>query len=233
MHVLATTESRGNRRVRGSIQLDDGTRLTGLLPGHAKASSEEHKLRNELACQQGGIVEVSVGFRARVDVATDRAIFEVKARHLWLRAARQVAGYSALCGLPPALALFGPAQRSDMVKISAALAEGKLRGVPRAGPIGLWWWTGARWSHLNPGRAASDMPHGARFGSCAYCGEPVVWLGADPDGRACHDYDGRTTTGMHECEGLHHAAHTTPGPHKCLWCAASLALGPPAYTADR
>jgi hypothetical protein len=223
---------------RGSIQLPDGRPVAGIRPGlagnrggasrdllrarrqgcPATETVEEHRVRDDLARQVGGLTEavLPLGF---ADVATSQAVFEVEPRHSWREGARQVLAYSAQCGLPPALALFRAISREEMLAIFTELRAVDLPGL-HAGSIALWWWTGQAWQQISSPELCADMPFGTVFGSCGHCGSRVAW----PDRNAlCYDYHpAHRISQMHCCAGL------CPGAHEneewCLYWAAQRAF---------
>jgi hypothetical protein len=223
---------------RGVIQLVDGRQVSGFPPGHARNSGgrsidlflahqhgcpateavEEHHVRDDLARQVGGLIEarLPLGF---ADVVTGQAVFEVESRHSWREGSRQVLAYAAQCGLPPALALFRAISAAEMLAIFSELRAIDLHGL-RSDFIDLWWWTGQAWQQITNPSLCADMPNGAVFGSCAYCGCRVAWF----DGSTiCYDYDP-----THRIRQMHCCAGLCPGAHDsvelCLYWAARRAF---------
>jgi hypothetical protein len=203
---------------RGVIRLQDGRSIPGIRPGYAgnrgaeslnlllarqhgcpaTETIQEYHLRDDLARQVDGLTEVNLplGF---ADVATDWAVFEVEPRRSWRKGARQVLAYAAQCGLPPALALFRAIPKVEMLSIWTELRAVDLNGLT-AQSIDLWWWSGQAWEQITDPAVCRDMPDGAVFGTCAYCGQRTAWIDANP---TCYGYD--PSRGIHEihcCRGL-------------------------------
>ncbi len=146
---LHVSDSTARRYLRGSVQLPDGRHVFGSRPGMAGGALEEHRLRDRLAAQLGGITEAVLPF-GRADVMTGSLVFEVESRGTWRTGVRQALAYSAQCGLPPALALFGAIRRDDLLKLYMKLRDGRP-------PVALWWWTGYGWDHISSRRACRSM----------------------------------------------------------------------------
>lgn len=221
----------------GLISLHDGRSISGLRPGHAGSgrgkslnllrareqgcpSTEtilEGQLRDDLARQVGGVVEARLPLGV-ADVVTSQAVFEVEPRHSWREGARQVLAYATQCGLPPALALFRALPADELLGIFNELRAVDLHGLNNPS-IALWWWTGQTWQQITSPAACIDMPRGAVFGSCAYCGQRVAWFS---DGTICFDYaPARRIEEMHCCPGLCPVAHENTDP--CLYWAVQRA----------
>jgi hypothetical protein len=127
---------------------------------------EEHWVHDVLAVQLGGLTEACLPC-GRPDVLTSRAVFEVELYKSWRHGARQVLAYSAQCGLPPALALFGLIHRDDLFRFWRKLQD-------RDPAIGLSWWTGRRRDQITSRARCVTMPHGAWFGTCQACQQRVA-----------------------------------------------------------
>jgi hypothetical protein len=82
---------------------------------------------------------------------TATAVFEVEPYRSWRNSARQALGYSAQCGLPPALALFGKVHHEVLLKLYLRFRDGRP-------PIALWWWNGSRWESIGSRNACRNMP---------------------------------------------------------------------------
>lgn len=113
-------------------------------------SCAEHLLRDELARQIRGITEAQLEF-GRADILTADAVFEVESAAKWRHGARQALAYSAECGLPPSLALFGQADREQVRRVLIKLTN----CTPQ---IALWWHTGHSWNRLTARKQCRDMP---------------------------------------------------------------------------
>lgn len=131
------------------ITLPNGRQVAGRKPGLSGVSCFEHLLRDQLARRIRGATEVSLPYGS-ADVMTERMVFEVEALSSWRHGVRQVLGYSAQTGLPPALALFGAAHRDDVLKLYLKLRD----GTPR---IVLWWHTGQVWHEIRSRRYIVNM----------------------------------------------------------------------------
>jgi hypothetical protein len=220
--IAAGTQGAEHRRAL--IHLPGGRSISGFLAGHAgkrggesmdlflarqrgcpeSETVQEYRLRDDLARQLGGLTEVRMplGF---ADVATDRAVFEVEPHHSWQMGARQVLAYAAQCGLPPALALFRAIPEAKMLGIFNRLRAINLHGLCRSKFIDLWWWNGKGWEQITSPASCANMPRGARFETCTYCGHHIAWL---DEGKICYDYDPtRRIDWLHCCDGLCPTAH--------------------------
>jgi hypothetical protein len=153
---LDVAPSTARRYLRASITLPDGRVITGQLPGCAGVTVTEHRLRDELASQLRGITEASLPY-GRADVMTAAAVFEVETAANWRTGMRQVLAYSAQCGLPPALALFGKAHRDEVLELYLRLRDGKP-------PVQLWWHSGYGWQHITSRRVCRNMRAPERSG---------------------------------------------------------------------
>ena len=118
------------------ITLPDGRIIRGRMPGRSAVTLTEHRLRDELARRLNGVTEAVLPY-GRADVLTVDTVFEVEPAGAWRHAVRQALAYSAQCGLPPAIALFGEAHRDDVLKIYLKLRDGQP-------PIILWWYSGSQ-----------------------------------------------------------------------------------------
>ncbi len=156
MNVAPAT---ARRYLRRSITLPDGREITGWPPRTAGGRLEEHRLRDKLAAQLGGITEAVLPY-GRADVLTTTAVFEVETAKKWRDGVRQALAYSAQIGLPPAIALFGTIHHDDLLALYL-----ELRGRPyssNAGAIALWCWTGSTWEHISSRSRCRNMPAGTR-----------------------------------------------------------------------
>jgi hypothetical protein len=148
--MMGVSAATARRNMRGSVVLPDGRIIRVAKPGMAGVTLEEHRLRDALARQLGGITEACLPY-GRADVMTGAAVFEVETAPKWRTGARQVLAYSAQCGLPPALALFGPIHRDDLLRFYVKLRDSRP-------PLALWWWNGGRWDQINSRRVCRNMP---------------------------------------------------------------------------
>ena len=220
---MTARRARDAQRHRALIHLPDGRTVSGIRPGHAgnrggesrdlllarkrgcpaTETVQEYRVRDDLARQVGGLTEANLplGF---ADVVTGQAVFEVEPRHTWREGARQVLTYAAQCGIPPALALFRAIPATEMLDIFTELRAISLHGL-RDDFIDLWWWTGQTWQQITSPVLCTDMPRGAVFGSCAYCGNRVAWFDSSA---ICYDYDPTCRIDqLHCCAGLCPVAH--------------------------
>jgi hypothetical protein len=156
MNVAPTT---ARRYLRRSITLPDGREITGWPPGTAGGQLEEHRLRDKLAAQLGGITEACLPY-GRADVLTATAVFEVETARKWRDGVRQVLAYSAQAGLPPAIALFGTIHHDELLKRYLKLRGNLWHDTPT--PIALWWWAGLTWTHISSRSRCRNMPIGVR-----------------------------------------------------------------------
>jgi hypothetical protein len=102
---------------RETVILPDGRRIAGWPPGAASGQLLEHRLRDNLATQLGGITEAQLPY-GRADVLTKDTVFEVEPAENWRHGVRQVLAYAAQVGLPPAVA-----QADRTAALEAANAE--------------------------------------------------------------------------------------------------------------
>jgi hypothetical protein len=137
---LQVTPATARRYARQAVTLPDGRQVLGGTPGTSAATIEEHRLRDALAREVHGITEAVLPY-GRADVLTASAVYEVEPYRTWRHGARQVLAYSAQCGLPPALALFGAIRRDEMLRFYLKFRE-------REPVIRLWWWTGYGWKRI-------------------------------------------------------------------------------------
>lgn len=147
MNVSAAT---ARQYLRMSVTLPDGRIIKGSAPGMSACTLKEHVLRDLLADQLHGITEACLPY-GRADVMTAAAVFEVETAAKWRTGVRQVLAYSAQCGLPPALALFGQIHYADLAKLYIKLRDGRP-------PVSLWWWSGHSWNQISSRRACRSMP---------------------------------------------------------------------------
>lgn len=152
---LDLTSATTRRYLRRTITLSDGREFTGWPPGTASARLEEHRLRDKLAFQLGGITEANLPY-GRADVLTTTAVFEVEPSKNWRHGVQQALAYSAQTGLPPAIALFGAIHHTDLLKRYIQLRGDWWRD--NASTIALWWWTGQTWAHISSRTRCRNMP---------------------------------------------------------------------------
>jgi hypothetical protein len=138
-----------DRYKRALITLPDGRQIAGRRPGLSAATIPEHVLRDQLAKQVQGVTEASLSY-GRADVLTATAVFEVEPVRTWRHGVRQALAYSAECGLPPSLALFGAAHHEDVLKIYLKLRDGKPT-------IRLWWHARNSWQSITARRNCNQM----------------------------------------------------------------------------
>ena len=108
--------------LRATISLPDGRQINGWPPGSAGGQLLEHRLRDELATQLGGITEAQLPY-GRADVLTKDTVFEVEPAENWRHGVRQVLAYAAQVGLPlpsPCSAPWPPRGCSPSMSNSAA-----------------------------------------------------------------------------------------------------------------
>lgn len=134
---------------RPRLSLPNGRTVSGRQPGDAPSSLLEHDLRDELARQVCGVTELVLPY-GRADVATAATVWEVEPAPQYRTAVRQVLSYAAQSGLAPAIALFGPAHRDDVVRVYVRLRDGHPR-------IALWWWSERRWHEIYNRRECRNM----------------------------------------------------------------------------
>lgn len=127
------------RPTRPAIETPNGW-FVGQWPGQAAVSIEEHRLRDVLAIEMNGLVEVAIGPFGRADVLTAALAIEVEPMRSWRHGLRQASAYALGTGLTPGLALFGQATRDRWLKIHHEL---------RDGPVRLFAWTGTRWTEIS------------------------------------------------------------------------------------
>ena len=143
------------RYLRRTITLPDGREITGWPPGTARGRLLEHKLRDKLAAQLGGITEANLPY-GRPDVLTATAVFEVEAAKNWRHGVSQVLSYSAQSGLPPAIALFGAIHHDALLKLYLKIRD--CLGRANYGAIALWWWAGVGWTPISSRSRCRNMP---------------------------------------------------------------------------
>lgn len=143
------------RHQRGTVTLPDGRQITGWPPGMAGGRLLEHRLRDELAAQLGGITEATLPY-GRPDVLTATAVFEVEPAKNWRHGISQVLSYSAQVGLPPAIALFGAIHHDALLKLYLKIRDGM--GRSNYGAIALWWWAGTAWTPISSRARCRNMP---------------------------------------------------------------------------
>lgn len=156
---MGVTPGTARNYMRESVTLPDGRKIIGWPPGTAAIVHEEHRLRDVLAAQLGGITEAVLPF-GRADVLTANAVFEVEPYKTWRNGVRQALAYSAQIGLPPAVALFGNVTRPGMLAVLEKLQGGRHR--TGSAPVSLWWWSGSQWARISGRAKCADMPYGSR-----------------------------------------------------------------------
>lgn len=144
---MASTLARYSKQ---HITLPDGRVIAGRRPGLSGGTLLEHRLRDELARRIHGVTEAVLPY-GRADVMTAATVFEVEPARAWRHGVRQVLAYSAQCGLPPAVALFGEMHRDKVLKIYLKLRDGRP-------PVELWWHSHAGWEHISSRVACRNQP---------------------------------------------------------------------------
>jgi hypothetical protein len=152
MDISAATARRYARR---AVTIPDGRQITGWPPGMAGGQLLEHRLRDKLAAQLGGITEANMPY-GRPDVLTATTVFEVEPAKNWRHGVSQVLSYSAQTGLPPAIALFGAIHHDTLLKLYLKIRDGM--GRANYGTIALWWWAGAAWTPISSRARCRNMP---------------------------------------------------------------------------
>jgi hypothetical protein len=212
---LNMSPATARKYLRETVTLPDGRRIHGYPPGAAGGLLEEHRLRDELARQLGGITEAKLRY-GRADVMTASAVFEVESRRSWRDGVRQVLAYSAQCGLPPALALFGVIRKDELLSLFQTIAS-RVHAVqePR---LDLWWHNGYRWQEITSRATCANMPAGVSFEKCRHCLQPLVILRGGDEPRH-HSYLGERGTRPHHCDGLCQRTRTAGhrGPDCPYW----------------
>jgi hypothetical protein len=140
---------------RETAILPDGRRITGWPPGAAGGQLLEHRLRDNLATQLGGITEAQLPY-GRADVLTKDTVFEVEPAENWRHGVRQVLAYAAQVGLPPAVALFGTVAAERMLAVYEQLSGGQWATRPPV-PVALWWWDERTWRPITGRGKCRDM----------------------------------------------------------------------------
>ena len=143
------------RHLRRAVTLPDGRQVTGWPAGMACGQLLEHRLRDKLAAQLGGITEANLPY-GRPDVLTATAVFEVEPAKNWRHGVSQVLSYSAQTGLPPAIALFGAIHHDALLKLYLKIRDGM--GYANYGTIALWWWAGVVWTPISSRSRCRNMP---------------------------------------------------------------------------
>ena len=134
---------------RRPITLPDGRIIFGKIPGHSGGRLVEHQLRDELARQLRGVTEAVLPY-GRADVMTTDRVFEVEPASQWRHGVRQALAYYAQCGLLPAVALFGEAHSTQVLRIYLKLRDG-------APAIELWWYAPGRWDRISSRAACRNQ----------------------------------------------------------------------------
>jgi hypothetical protein len=140
---------------RETAILPDGRRITGWPPGAAGGQLLEHRLRDNLATQLGGITEAQLPY-GRADVLTKDTVFEVEPAENWRHGVCQVLAYAAQVGLPPAVALFGTVAAERMLAVYEQLSGGQWATRPPV-PVALWWWDERTWRPITGRGKCRDM----------------------------------------------------------------------------
>jgi hypothetical protein len=143
------------RHLRRAVTLPDGRQVTGWPAGMAGGQLLEHRLRDKLAAQLGGITEANLPY-GRPDVLTASAVFEVEPAKNWRHGVSQVLSYSAQAGLSPAIALFGAIHHDALLKLYLKVRDGM--GRANYGAIALWWWAGTAWTPISSRSRCRNMP---------------------------------------------------------------------------
>ena len=215
---------------------DDPATTTALLSFRSRASTrpaprqvaqpsrDHHWYRDQLALQVNGAIEVSLD-RHRADVLSETRVFEVEPRRTWRSGVGQAVTYSAQCGLPPVLAVFGEIHRDELLRLYLQLRGERFSALIPAAHVELWWWAGTQFERINARSRCMNMPHGSSFGRCEYCGEPVVRQNEASQGRVCHDYILGARQGTHHCNHLCAASHN--GDWQCPYWLADQASSQP------
>ena len=147
---MGVTPETARSYLREVVILPDGRQITGWPPGAAGGQLLEHRLRDNLATQLGGITEAQLPY-GRADVLTKDTVFEVEPAENWRHGVRQVLAYAAQVGLPPAVALFGTvAAEKDARRLRAT--QRRPVGHPPVSP----------WRLVVVGRAHLAAHHGTR-----------------------------------------------------------------------
>jgi hypothetical protein len=154
---MGVTPETGRSYHRETVILPDGRRITGWSPGAAGGQLLEHRLRDNLATQLGGITEAQLPY-GRADVLTKDTVFEVEPAENWRYGVRQVLAYAAQVGLPPAVALFGTVAAERMLAVYEQLSGGQ--------------WPPARQS-LSPCGGGTNAPGGPSRDA----GNAAIWPG--------------------------------------------------------
>lgn len=144
--LMDVTAQTARRYLRESVTLPDGRQIIGWPPGTAGGQLLEHRLRDKLAAQIGGITEAVLPY-GRADVLTAQSVFEVEPAQHWRNGVRQALAYSAQVALPPSVALFGKMSLDGMLAVYEKLSGGQF-ARRSATPVALWWWDGSRWQHV-------------------------------------------------------------------------------------
>ena len=140
---MGVTPETARSYLRETVILPDGRQITGWPPGAAGGQLLEHRLRDNLATQLGGITEAQLPY-GRADVLTKDTVFEVEPAENWRHGVRQVLAYAAQVGLPPAVALFGTVAAERMLAVYEQLSGGQWATRPPV-PVALWWWDERTW----------------------------------------------------------------------------------------
>jgi hypothetical protein len=141
--------------LRETVILPDGRQVTGWPPGAAGGQLLEHRLRDKLATQLGGITEAQLPY-GRADVLTKDTVFEVEPAENWRHGVRQVLAYAVQAGLPPAVALFGTVAAERMLAVYEQLSGGRWASRPSV-PVALWWWDERTWQPITGRGKCLDM----------------------------------------------------------------------------
>ncbi len=123
------------------IEATDGESFTGRAAGMSRIRQPESVVRDQLARQINGVIEVKLPY-GRADVMTKTHVFEVEHLDTYRAGIRQVLAYSVQAAVPPALAVFGRAARERVLKLYLELRDNKPK-------IELWWHDGWHWRHIS------------------------------------------------------------------------------------
>lgn len=118
--------------------------FSGMAEAAITEDLPEVHFQELLHSQMGGRREAPLGF-GRADLMTDDVVWEVEPVSRWQHGTRQVLAYAAQCHLRPALAVYGKAKNTEVIRIYR-----RLRDCPT--PVELWWWTGNTWRRVGTGR---------------------------------------------------------------------------------
>ena len=90
--LMGVTPETARSYLRETVVLPDGRQIVSWPPGAAGGQLLEHRLRDKLATQLGGITEAQLPY-GRADVLTKDTVFEVEPAENWRHGVRQVLAY--------------------------------------------------------------------------------------------------------------------------------------------